>query len=161
MHQPIDVGGRRGYFIYQDLKPANILVSPGDYFTLIDMGAVTLRLGDHTTEPTAGCITPGYAAPEADKGREAHIDERFDLYTLGVTLWQALTGQDPQTLGGDFPTLPLAPLQRLGLHRQTLALITRALARDPSQRYQKAAEMRKAVIQALDALDASPREVLQ
>jgi serine/threonine protein kinase len=161
MHQPIEVGSGRGYFIYQDLKPANILVSPGDYFTLIDMGAVTLRLGDRTTEPTAGCITPGYAAPEADNGREAQIDERFDLYTLGVTMWQVLTGTDPQGLGGDFPELPVSALQGLGLHRQTLALVARALARDPARRYQRAVEMRKAVIQAMDALDTSPREVLQ
>lgn len=161
LHQPVEIGKGRGYFIYQDLKPANILVSPGDYFTLIDMGAVTLRLGDHTTEPTAGCITAGYAAPEAANGNESRIDERFDLYTLGVTMWQVLTGTDPQTLGSDFPDLPLTPLHHLGLHRHTVALLTKALARDPSKRFQRAAEMRKSTIQAIDALSTSPRQVLQ
>jgi len=160
LHKRIDIGGQKGYFIYQDLKPGNILVSPGDYFTLIDMGAVTLRLGQRTTEPTAACITVGYAAPEA-KGREAEIDERFDIYTLGVTMWETLSGQDPQGLGDDFPVLSMQPLRELGLHHETFTLIQRALARDPDQRFPKAAVMRKAVLEALAVVqEAHPQRRL-
>lgn len=160
IHKATRFGGQQGYFIYQDLKPANILVSPGDYFTLIDMGAVTLHLGGRTTEPTAGCITAGYAAPEAANGREARIDKRFDLYTLGVTMWEVLTGQDPQDIGGEFPELSLAPLREQGLHASTLKILHRALERDPDQRFRNAAEMRKAVIGALSEVEKDPKKVL-
>src|SRR5690606_36932520 len=148
-----DVGPGKGYFIYQDLKPANILLSEGDYVTLIDMGAVTLKLGQRTTDPTAGCITAGYAAPEAAGGNETRIDQRFDIYTLGVTMWQALTGIDPQELGSEFPDIPLQPLRELGLSAATFRLIAQALAKDPNQRFTSAAAMRKAVIASMEALD--------
>lgn len=148
LHKSVAIGSGQGQFIYQDLKPANILLSEGDYVTLIDMGAVTLRLGGRTTEPTAGCITAGYAAPEAAGDGASTIDTRFDLYTLGVTLWQCFTGRDPQALGSEFPELPLAPLRQAGVSRPTFELVARALERDPARRFQSAAEMRKAVLEA-------------
>ncbi len=147
MHREKDFGPNTGYFIYQDLKPANILVSHHDYFTLIDFGGVTLRLGGKTTDPTAGCITPGYAAPEAE-GREAYIDSRFDLYTLGATLWHAVTQKDPRDLG-EFPRLD--PGQLKGIRPETARVIVRALSSNPDARYPSAAEMRKDVIAALRA----------
>jgi len=152
MHRKVEVGPGEGRFIYQDLKPANVLLSPGDYVTLIDLGAVTLKLGGRTTEPTAGCITAGYAAPEASDGRESEIDPRFDLYTLGVTLWQVVTRRDPQDIGGEFPELPLAPVRHAGVSPATYDVIARSLERDPDKRFQSAAAMRKAVIGALEAV---------
>lgn len=149
MHKSFEVNGRKACFIYQDLKPANILVSATDYFTLIDFGAVTLRLGDRTTEPTAGCITAGYAAPEASHGREAQIDPRFDLYTLGVTLWEAVTLRDPQELGEDFPTFPVEAMRASGVSSEFMRVVSRALQRDPAQRYPMAAAMRKDVMDLL------------
>jgi serine/threonine-protein kinase len=152
MHKRFEVQGKEAYFIYQDLKPANILVGRGDYFTLIDLGSVTLRLHNKTTEPTAGMITYGYAPPEGEREGGVHIDHRFDLYTLGATLYHAITGVDPRELGAQFPLLDLGLLQRRGLTAQTVQIVTRALARDPEARYGHAAEMRKDVIQALRAL---------
>ena len=150
MHRPIEVGGRQAYFLYQDLKPANVLVSADDYFTLIDFGAVTLRLGDRTTEPTAGCITVGYAAPEASQGREAEIDRRFDIYTLGATIWHAVTLRDPRELGGEWPELDARALQRVdGLSPAFVRIVARALSRDPARRYEHPAAMRKDVLERL------------
>jgi len=149
IHKRIDINGRPACFIYQDLKPANILVSATDYFTLIDFGAVTLKLGEKTTEPTAGCITPGYAAPEASHGREAQIDPRFDLYTLGATLWQAVTLQDPREMGEDFPTLDPKAMMGKGVSGDFITLVAKALSRDPEQRYSMAATMRKDVMSLL------------
>lgn len=148
LHKEIDVSGQPAYFLYQDLKPANILVSGDDYFTLIDFGGVTLRLGGKTTEPTAGCITAGYAAPEAADGREAYIDARFDIYTLGATLWSVIVGRDPGELG-EFPRLDPDMLRGKGLSDEFVAIVGRALHPDPDKRWQSAAEMRKAVLSRL------------
>ena len=148
LHKRVDVGTQQGVFLYQDLKPANIMVSGTDYFTLIDFGGVTLKLGEKTTEPTAACITMGYAAPEAAGGREVFIDERFDLYTLGATLWHAITLQDPRDMG-EFPTLSVEPLRAAGMSTETCQLIGQALARNPEARYPSAAAMRKAVMDRL------------
>lgn len=148
IHRPFEVQGQQAYFIYQDLKPANILVSHDDYYTLIDFGAVTLRLGERTTEPTAACITPGYAAPES-QGRESQIDARFDVYGLGATLWHAVTGQDPRELGPEFPRLDPRALQGKGLSPELIAIITRAIEPNPERRYPSAAAMRRDVMERL------------
>ena len=151
LHKPFDVGTQKACFLYQDLKPANILVSGEEYYTLIDFGGVTLRLGGKTTEPTAGCITAGYAAPEADNGNEAYIDHRFDLYTLGATLWSVVVGKDPGELGM-FPRLDPDRLRRAGLSEDFVRIVGRALHPDPEKRWQSAAEMRKAVLERLRVL---------
>lgn len=151
LHRPFDLQGNTAQFIYQDLKPANILVSGQDFFTLIDFGAVTLRLHERTTEPTAGCITTGYAAPEASDGREAMIDPRFDLYTLGATLWHVITQRDPRDLPGEFPTLDLNAARAANLSPGFMNLLARALAPDPAQRYASAAAMRKDVMALMRA----------
>ncbi len=152
MHKKFEVSGQEAYFIYQDLKPANILVGPADYFTLIDLGSVTLRLRDKTTEPTAGMLTFGYAPPESEREDGVRIDQRFDLYTMGSTLYHALTGVDPRELPGNFPTLDLRRLDGLSLHPGTRQLVARALERDPNKRYTTAAEMRKDAVETLRAL---------
>lgn len=150
MHRRFEINGQEAYFIYQDLKPANILVSGADYFTLIDLGGVTLKLGDKTTEPTAGLITYGYAPPESEYEGGVRIDHRFDLYSLGATLWHVFTGQDPRTLPGNFPRLD--PSKCAGsVSRHTVDIVGRALEADPARRYGHAAEMRKDVMAALRA----------
>ena len=149
LHKTFELNGAQAQFIYQDLKPANILVSEDDFFTLIDFGAVTLKLGERTTEPTAGCITLGYAAPEARAGQEAHIDARFDLYTLGATIWHVITGRDPRELGEEFPALSASALGGAGLSPGFLRVVARALEPDPNARYPHAASMRKDVMDLL------------
>lgn len=152
MHRPFDVSGQPGYFLYQDLKPANILVSGEEDYTLIDFGAVTLRLGDKTTEPTAGCITVGYAAPEAE-GNEAYVDRQFDVYTLGATMWHAVTLQDPRELGAEYPTLKVEAMRGQGVSGEMARIIARALA-PTDERYPSAAAMRKDVMERLRQLRA-------
>lgn len=155
MHKPFEVSGNQGMFLYQDLKPANILVSDSSYFTLVDFGAVTLKLGARTTEPTAGCITTGYAAPEASHGRESQIDARFDLYTLGATLWHAVTLQDPRDLSGEFPQLDPMYMHGKGVSEDFVHMTARALATDPRKRYQSAHDMRQDVMRLLYAVFTS------
>ena len=153
MHRPTQIGSSRGIFLYQDLKPANVIVSGDDYFSLIDFGATILKLGEKTTEPTAGCITPGYSAPEAGNGREAYIDERFDIYTLGATLWHAITLEDPR-MKGEFPVLDPEICLKHGCSVNFAAILRRALARRSDDRYASAAAMRKDVMEELRRLRA-------
>jgi serine/threonine protein kinase len=148
MHKNFELQGKPACFLYQDLKPANILVYGEDHFTLIDFGGTTLKLGEKTTEPTAGCITTGYAAPEA-KGREAFIDARFDLYTLGATLWHIVTQRDPRELGSEFPRLDPDAMRGQGVSDAFVNLVGRALLPDPERRYPTAAAMRKDVMDLL------------
>lgn len=152
LHKSFDVQGQKASFLYQDLKPGNVIVGGDDSFTLIDMGGVTLRLGGRTTEPTAGVLTAGYAAPEGDGDGATRIDARYDIYTLGATLWHCLTGTDPRTLGGVSPVLDPRALSRRPLRPRTTALISRALERDPERRFQTAAEMRREVVGCLQEL---------
>ena len=152
LHKPFDVQGQKAYFLYQDMKPGNVLVGGDDYFTLIDMGGVTLRLAGRTTEPTAGVLTAGYAAPEGEGEGATRIDARYDVYTLGATLWHCLTGTDPRTLGGQSPVLEPRSLARRTLRPRTTAMIARALERDPERRFQSAAEMRREIVGCLQEL---------
>jgi serine/threonine protein kinase len=152
MHRPFDVAGQPAHFLYQDLKPANILVSGEEDYTLIDFGAATLKLGEKTTEPTAGCITLGYAAPEAE-GREAYVDASFDIYTLGATLWHAVTLQDPRELGADFPALSVDAMRGKGISGEMARIIAKALSQKES-RYPSAAAMRKDVMDRLREIRA-------
>jgi serine/threonine protein kinase len=149
LHRPFELQGKTACFLYQDMKPGNILVGGDDCLTLIDFGGVTLRLGDRTTEPTAGVLTAGYAAPEGEGEGATRIDARYDLYTLGATLWHCLTGIDPRTLGGISPVLDPRALDRIPLSPRTRALVARALERDPARRFPSAAEMRKEVLACL------------
>jgi len=158
LHRSFELDGQEAYFLYQDLKPGNVLVSQEDYFTLIDFGGVTLRLGGKTTEPTAGCITAGYAAPEASGGNEAYIDARYDIFTLGATLWEAVTGVEPASLG-EFPTLDPAAMRGRGVSEGFVKLVARAVHPDVDKRYPSAAAMRRDVMELLREVRAPQSSV--
>ena len=151
LHKPFEVQGKTAYFLYQDMKPGNVLIGGDDCFTLIDMGGVTLKLGERTTEPTAGVLTAGYAAPEGEGEGATRIDARYDLYTLGATLWHAFTGIDPRGLRGQSPDLDPRKLPS-DLGARTRALVSRATERDPQRRFQSAAEMRREAVGCLQEL---------
>ncbi|MBI3071609.1 MAG: hypothetical protein HYY84_05710 [Deltaproteobacteria bacterium] len=155
LHKPFDLKGQKAYFIFQDMKPANLIVSGDDHFTLIDFGGLTLKLGDATTEPTAGVLTRGYMAPEAQGGNEIRIDHRFDIYGVGATLYHILTGIDPRSLSGESPVLDVRALARAGVSLETSRVVARALERQPEKRYQSAAEMRRDLMAILQSRGAA------
>src|SRR5947209_9548155 len=78
--------------IFRDLKPANIMLTPRHELYLIDFG-VARRFQPGKTRDTIAFGSPGYAAPE-QYGR-AQTTPRADIYSLGATLHQLLTGLDP------------------------------------------------------------------
>lgn len=79
--------------IHRDLKPANILVTPDDRTKITDFGIVKLVGVEHTETFSRPYGTPQYVSPEQAEGRE--LDQRSDIYSLGIILYELLTGTPP------------------------------------------------------------------
>ena len=125
--------------VHRDLKPANVLITKEGRVKLTDFGVAAFTQGERDdTRMTAAAHavgTPGYMAPEAQQGTTP--DPRMDVYSLGVLLYEMLTGRQPM---GIFE-LPGPPFDRV---------LRKALAADPGQRYADAAALRR------DLLSESP-----
>ena len=114
--------------IFRDLKPANIMLTPGGSLYLIDFGvARRFKLGK--VRDTIPFGSPGYAAPE--QYGSAQTTPQSDIYSLGVTLYQMLTGLDPSQTPFQFAPLQL-PDQ--AMHAGLDLLIMQMLEIDESRR---------------------------
>jgi serine/threonine-protein kinase len=152
--------------VHRDLKPANIfLAKEGDSEVpkIVDFGVVKAIRGEHTLgqpksagedeDTVEGTIigTPSYMSPEQAMGR-ADIDHRSDLWSFGVILFQALTGQKPFAGEAMFEALlkicsapiPLATSIAPELPPGADAFFARAFERDVNQRFQSAREVEQA-----------------
>lgn len=129
--------------VHGDLKPENILVfKRADHlaFKLIDFGSVT---GEFTVTSRAG--TPSYLAPERFTGTP--LSERTELFALGVTVFEALTGRFPYGEIEPFQTPSFKAAQAPTRFDQNIppwleAVLLRAVAADPEARYQNYSEMK-------------------
>ena len=121
--------------IHGDIKPGNILLNQDGQVKLADFGLARLMVhGDRSAEAWTPMGTPEYAAPELyDKNSAA--DHRADIYSLGVVLYEMLTGAPPI---GEFE-LPGEPL---GLDARVDDLIARCMELSPENRYQTVQEVR-------------------
>ena len=80
--------------MHRDIKPSNILVTPDDRYLVFDFGiAKPLRVLDSTTDKGFVVGTPEFMSPEQCRGDR--IDQRSDIYSLGIMAYQLLTGQVP------------------------------------------------------------------
>lgn len=138
--------------ILRDLKPGNIMLTPTGPARVIDFGiARTYKPGQATNTENLGTLA--YASPEHHG--QGQTDARSDLYSLGATMYHALTGREPQPLEEPAPGA-LIHWNR-ALTPQTEAIVVRAMRLDPAQRYQSAGEMRAALEERLAALTPRPR----
>ena len=150
--------------VHRDIKPSNILMPTPDWPMLADFGIVRLMGDDQQRLTLANQIigTAAYMAPEQATAQP--VDTRTDLYAIGVVLYEMLTGRVP--FDADTPMSMLAkhihesppPPRDLNpnLPVDVEAVLLRALAKDPSQRYQTAAEMAAELERVAARLDHSP-----
>ncbi|WP_298008653.1 MULTISPECIES: protein kinase domain-containing protein [Anaerolinea] len=138
-HQPI---------IHRDLKPGNIKVTPEGQAVLVDFGLAKIMEGNQVTMTGARAMTPGYSPPE--QYGTSHTDERSDVYSLGATLYAALTGSIPEDglnrLTGKEQLTDIRKL-RPKINRRLAEVIEKALEVDPDDRFQSAEEFRQALIE--------------
>jgi serine/threonine protein kinase len=131
--------------IHRDIKPGNILITETGHAKIADFGIAKLNLA-HFTLPGRVLGTPAYMAPEQLSGEGA--DGRSDLFSLGVILYAMTTGHSPFH-GNSATTVCFKVANREPLAASALDLdlpgeldevISRAMAKDPEQRYQRGAE---------------------
>lgn len=136
--------------IHRDVKPANIMISHTNAVKVMDFGIARAIAdsGNSVTQTAAVIGTAQYLSPEQARGDA--VDARSDVYSLGCVLYEILTGEPPFT--GDSPVAvayqhvredPIPPSQRHeGISADLDAVVLKALAKNPDNRYQTAAEMR-------------------
>lgn len=146
-HRKTDVRGRSLGIIHRDVSPQNILVSYEGEVKLIDFGIA--KAADNSMKTQAGILKGkfGYMSPEQVAGHQ--IDSRGDLFSVGIVLYELITGERLFTGNSDYSILekvraanvPDPTTLRTDLDPAVAQVITRALARDPDDRYQHAGEI--------------------
>jgi hypothetical protein len=140
--------------LHRDLKPANVLLSDDGTPKLVDFGLASLSEGGSRITRTGELLgTPAYMAPEQAGGEHERIDVRTDVYALGAVLYELLTGRMPFQGVGLIDTLikviseePTPPSTlRSDLHPELEAICLKAMAKDPDERYQRAASLGEAL----------------
>ncbi len=133
--------------VHRDIKPANLMLTGDGAVKIVDFGLATLAGQARITRTGQVAGTAAYMSPEQARG--AAVDARSDLWSLGVVLYEMLTGKLPfpgdsehgvlvAIAHDDFP--PLESL-RPGLPPQLAATVTRCLLKDPADRYRSAGEL--------------------
>ena len=146
---------------HRDIKPGNIILARNGRLKIADFGIARIASAGLTQVHTS-IGTPAYMAPEQFVG--AAIDHRVDIYSAGVLLYLLLAGQPP--FSGTPEALmykavheqPVLPSKLDGATRPRFydALVAKALAKDPAQRYASAAEFKQAIEQAVvDPIDTA------
>jgi tetratricopeptide (TPR) repeat protein len=143
--------------IHRDLKPSNILIDDNGEPHILDFGVAKTVTGETTSGAGREVTTTGqfigslpWASPEQTEGVSAKIDMRTDVYSLGVILYQMLTGRFPYPVSGNAhavlenilrsePTRPSAIFR--SLNRELDTIVLKCLQKAPLHRYQSAGEL--------------------
>jgi serine/threonine-protein kinase len=141
--------------IHRDLKPANILVTPDDVVKVTDFGIVKVRGVKGGTQLGFNPGTPEYMSPEQARGRE--LDQRSDIYSLGVVFYEMLTGRVPFEDDGNATSdyevrrghieMPVPRPSEVypGVPVELEKIVLKSLEKDPDHRFQTAREFLMAI----------------
>lgn len=138
---------RKPPILHRDIKPGNVKITPDGHIFLVDFGLAKVVQGTQATTTGARAMTPGYSPPE--QYGTARTDPRTDIYSLGATLYAALTGIIPEDgLARAMDNAQLTPLRKRSgrTSRRLAAAIEQAMAIDPADRFQTAEEYKKALL---------------
>jgi serine/threonine-protein kinase len=133
--------------VHRDIKPANLMLSRDDTVKVTDFGTAKILQFGTVQQTTHVMGTPSYMSPEQVKGRP--VDGRSDIFSLGVVLYELLTGEKPFP-GQSITTViykivneePIPPRQlNPSVHPGLNEIVLRALSKEPETRYQSCREM--------------------
>jgi tetratricopeptide (TPR) repeat protein/tRNA A-37 threonylcarbamoyl transferase component Bud32 len=144
--------------VHRDIKPSNILLPKPDWPLLTDFGLAKIVGGSQLTQSGTVAGTPAYMSPE--QGRGEKVDARSDIYSLGIVLYEMATGVVPfhaetpmaVVVKHIIDPLPLPSTKNPELPEEIERVILKALSKEPSDRFQDAAEMAKALDEAVRGL---------
>ncbi|HYZ16301.1 MAG TPA: Stk1 family PASTA domain-containing Ser/Thr kinase, partial [Candidatus Acidoferrum sp.] len=149
--------------LHRDVKPANILVTQDDVVKISDFG-IARAVSEHTlgvTQPGMVMGSVAYISPEQAQGKE--LDERSDLYSVGVVLYQMLTGALP--FSGETPVAvalkqvsePAPPIDPAtsGVSPAVASIVARLLRKNPAERFASATELASALREARERPNVS------
>lgn len=143
--------------VHRDVTPGNIIIATDGTVKLTDFGLARPKRDSKLTQSGVFVGSPSYASPEQVRG-ERDPDERSDLYSVGVVLYELLTGKRPFTGAGAFdvmmahtsPDPPRPPVElNPAIGPEMNAVVLRALDKDPARRFQSAGEFRAALTAAM------------
>ncbi len=151
--------------VHRDMKPANLFVLDNGKIKIADFGIARIEASELTQVGTV-MGTPAYMSPEQIMGQA--VDGRSDIFSCGVILYQLLTGEKPFS-GGETAVMykvlnevPLAPsMLNVGLPAAFDAVVKKAMAKAPEQRFQSAQEFSQAIEAALADIGADDATVLR
>jgi serine/threonine protein kinase len=139
--------------IHRDIKPANIMFTPENVAKICDFG-LAREINADDAQATAGIVqsSPAYASPEQSRGRQ-DLDHRTDMYSLGVTLFEMLTGKRPfaadtpgELLNMHATASPPEPRSlNPAISPAANLLVLRLLKKKPEQRFESYDELLKAI----------------
>ena len=142
--------------IHRDIKPSNIMVENGANVRLMDLGIARMNGGNQFS--MLGFIgTPEYSAPEQilreTNGSLVQINATTDIYALGITFYELLTGRNPMIASSDAETLTRQMKETLPsddkIPRKLMKVIWKATEKEQSKRYQTALDFKNAIQEAL------------
>jgi TolB-like protein/Tfp pilus assembly protein PilF len=153
--------------VHRDIKPANLMITRKSQVKMLDFGLAKLAGQTGVTVAGTAMGTVAYMSPEQAEGKE--VDGRTDLWSLGVVLYEMLTGRRPFTgphpqavirsVLNDEPEPAVGP--RKGMVRGLGEVIARALAKDRSERYQAAGAMMDDLVRVRESLRYPGAETIQ